>query len=130
MRILRKSHVEKNCAGQKPKPDVELELMRKEIIRREGEIDKWLDKLDDADEDAFTKRVKAKVNALDEKKSEIENKLQARMRKTKIVDSEPLIDPMSRWDSLSVEEQNALAKTMIEVIYLCDDSGINVIFSV
>ena len=104
--------------------------MRKEIIRREGEIDKWLDKLDDADEDAFTKRVKAKVNALDEKKSEIENKLQARMRKTKIVDSEPLIDPMSRWDSLSVEEQNALAKTMIEVIYLCDDSGINVIFSV
>jgi hypothetical protein len=52
------------------------------------------------------------------------------MRKTKVVDSEPLIDPMSRWDSLSVEEQNALAKTMIEVIYLCDDSGINVIFSV
>lgn len=117
--------------SQKAKPNSELETMKREIIRLEEEINKWLDKLDDdSDSDAFTKRVKAKVNALDDKKSEIERKFHALMRKNKVVDSEPLIDPISRWDSLSVEEKNKVAKTMIEVIYLCNESGIDVRFSV
>jgi hypothetical protein len=117
--------------SQRAKPNTEIETMKREVIRLEEEINKWLDKLaDDSDEDAFTKRVKVKVNALDNKKSEFERKLHGLMRKNKVVDTEPLIDPISRWDALSVEDKNKVAKTMIEVIYLCNESGIDVRFSI
>jgi phage-related minor tail protein len=97
--------------SQKANPNAELEMMKREIIRLEEEINKWIDKLaDDSDEDAFTKRVKAKVNALDDKKAELERKLHALIRKNRVVDTEPLLDPISRWDALSVEDKNKVAK--------------------
>lgn len=120
--------------AKKVKPDAELESIKKEIIRIDGDINGLLDKLLDSDDagdtDAFTKHVKQRVNALSSKKSELESKLHTRVRKSNVVDVEPLIDPMNRWDELTIVEKNTLAKTMIDVVYVSDEEGIDVKFSV
>ena len=51
------------------------------------------------------------------------------MRKRKKVDAKPLTDPMSRLDALNVHEKHALAVTMIDVIYVSDERGVEIEFS-
>jgi len=37
---------------------------------------------------------------------------------------------MSRWDDLTVQEKHALAVTMIDVVYISDENGVEVKFSI
>ena len=47
----------------------------------------------------------------------------------KEIDTKPLIEPLNRWDELSMEEKNALAKVMINRIDITDEEGIKIHFS-
>ncbi len=111
------------------KPDSESENIKAEIIRIEDEIRKLMDKLADADNVLF-EYIQQRVNTLHDKKSELETKLQAKVRKHKEIDAAPLADPMSRWDSLTIEEKHSLATTMIDVVYVSDENGVEINFSI
>ena len=46
----------------------------------------------------------------------------------KKIDTKPLIEPLNRWDELTMEEKNALAKVMIDRIDVTDEEGIKIHF--
>lgn len=111
------------------KTDVESENIKEEIIRLDEEIHKLMDKLANADDILFS-YIQERVNLLHAKKSDLEGKLRARSRKHSEIDTAPLSNPMSRWIELSVEEKHALAATMIDVVYVSDEKGVEIQFSI
>lgn len=111
------------------KPDIESENIKAEILRLDDEIRKLMDRLADADNVLF-KLIQERVNKLYTQKSDLEEKLRLKARKLKTIDTTPLADPMARWDSLTVDEKHALAVTMIDVIYISDENGIEINFSI
>ena len=115
--------------AEQQKPDAEAESIRAEIIRLDDEIRKLMDKLADADNVLFG-YIQDRVNVLHSKKSELEEKLRAKVRKHKEINTAPLADPMSRWDTLTVDEKHALAVTMIDVVYVSDEYGVDIQFSI
>ena len=114
---------------KRSKPNPETESIKADVIRLDEEIRKLLDKLSEADSVLFD-YIQDRVKSLHEKKSELEEKLRTKARKHKEIDTAPLTDPMSRWDSLTVNEKNTLATTMIEVVYVSDDKGVDIRFSI
>jgi len=115
--------------AKQTKPDAEAESIKAEIIRIDDEIRKLLDKLADADNVLFG-YIQSRVNALHSKKSDWEEKLRTKARKHKEIDTSPLTDPMARWDKLSIAEKHDLAVTMIDVVYVSDEYGIDIRFSI
>lgn len=115
--------------SEQKKPDTEAENIRTEIIRIEDEIRKLMDKLADADNVLFG-YIQDRVGTLHAKKSDLEEKLRTKARRYREIDTAPLTDPMSRWDTLTVHEKHALAVTMIDVVYVSDEHGIEVEFSI
>ena len=115
--------------SEKVKPDSEVENIKVEMIRLDEEIRKLMDKLADADAVLF-EYIQNRVKTLHAKKSEFEEKLRSKTRKHKEIDTAPLTNPMSRWDSLTTEEKHALAVTMLDVVYVSDENGIDIRFSV
>ena len=108
--------------------DTELETVKADILRIDDEIRKLMDKLADAN-DALFGYIQDRIQTLHSKKSALEEKLAAKSRKRRKVDAAPLTDPMSRWDALNVHEKHALAVTMIDVIYVSDERGVEIEFS-
>ena len=51
-------------------------------------------------------------------------------RKQKVIDTKPLEEPMSRWDDMTVQEKHDLAVTMIDVVYISDEHGIEIKFGI
>jgi hypothetical protein len=111
------------------KPDPETESLRTEIIKVDEDINKLMDKLVDAD-DVLFKYIQDKISKLHEQKSELEKKLQTKSRKRKAIDTKPLEEPMSHWDELTVQEKHNLAMMMIDVVYVSDENGVEVVFSI
>ena len=114
---------------EKKKPDIETENIKSEIIRLDGEIHKLMDKLADADDTLFA-YIQERIGALHSKKSDLEEALRTKTRKYREIDTSPLLDPMSRWDLLTVEEKHNLAATMIDVVYVSDELGVEIQFSI
>ncbi len=113
----------------KTAPDRDTENIKAEIMRIDDEIKKLMDKLADADNVLFS-YINDRVNRLHSKKTGLEGKLQAKNRKHKKIDTNPLEEPMSRWDELSVDEKHDIAVIMIDVIYISDENGIDIHFSI
>jgi DNA invertase Pin-like site-specific DNA recombinase len=111
------------------KPDPETESLRTEIIKVDEDINKLMDKLVDAD-DVLFKYIQDKISKLHEKKSELEKKIQTKSRKRKAIDTKPLEEPMSHWGELTVQEKHNLAMMMIDVVYVSDENGVEVVFSI
>lgn len=114
---------------EQQKPDMESEGIKADIIRTDDEIRKLMDKLADADEVLFG-YIQDRVKTLHLKKADLEEKLRSKARKHKEIDTTPLADPMSRWDTLTVDEKHALAVTMIDVVYVSDEYGVEIEFSI
>ena len=114
---------------QKAKPDTETDSIKADILRIETEIRKLMAKLADADDVLFN-YINERVKELHAQKSDFEKRLRSKARKKKAIDTAPLADPLSRWDSLTVHEKNALAKIMLDVVYLSDEKGIDIRFAV
>ena len=115
--------------SEKKNPDTESENIKADILRIENEICKLMDKLADADNILF-EYIQKRVQKLHTEKSNLEDKLRAKARKHKEIDTTPLSDPMNRWDSLSIEKKHDLAATMIDVVYVSDEQGIENEFSI
>ena len=115
--------------AEQQKPDAESEGIKAEIIRTDDEIRKLMDKLADADDVLFG-YIQDRVKTLHSKKADLEEKLRSKARKHKEIDASPLADPMSRWDTLTVDEKHALAVTMIDVVYVSDEYGVEIEFSI
>jgi len=114
---------------KKREPDTAAESIKAEIIRIDGEIRKLMDKIADADGVLF-QYINDRINELHNKKSALELEFQSKARKQKEIETAPLVDPLSRWDTLSIEETHALAATMINVVYVSDEDGISIDFSI
>lgn len=110
-------------------PDADSEAIRTEIIKIDEEIGKLMGKLADADTVLFD-YIQQRVSKLHEDKSALERKLQMKVRKRKAIDTKPLEEPMSRWDSLTVQEKHELAVMMIEVVKVSDETGIEIKFCI
>jgi DNA invertase Pin-like site-specific DNA recombinase len=111
------------------KPNIELENLKADVLRIDDEIRKLMDKLANADDILFD-YINQRVKEFHSKKSEIEEKIRIQSRKHKTINSKPLETPLSRWDKLSVDEKHQLASTMIDVVYVSDEKGIDIRFSI
>jgi DNA invertase Pin-like site-specific DNA recombinase len=115
--------------NEKPAPDTESEILKADIIRIDDEIRELMEKLAKSNQVLF-EYINNRVSELHEKKSELSDKLRSRQRRQKTVNAEPLIDPMSRWETLTTDERHALAVLMIEVVYISDESSVDIHFSI
>ncbi len=111
------------------KPDKETENIKAEILRTDDEIKKLMDKLANADSVLFD-YINERVKTLHSKKISLEEKLQTKSRKQKQIDTKPLEKPMSQWEELTVDEKHDIAVTMIEIVYVSDENGIDIRFSI
>ena len=99
------------------------------IPELDEEIRKLMKKLGDADTVLF-EYIQNTVNEMHEQKSDLERKMQAKARKRRTVDTAPLEKPMKHWDKLSIPEKHELAAVMLEAVYVSDENGIEVKFSI
>lgn len=111
------------------KADPDSDAIRTDIIKVDEEINKLMSRLADAD-DVLFKYIQDRVSKLHKQKSELEKKLQTKTRKRKAIDTKPLEEPMSHWDELTVQEKHNVAVMMIDVVYVSDENGVEVVFSI
>ena len=107
------------------KPSTEVDKIHSEILKIEAETSKLMEKLADADEVLFG-YIQERVGKLHSTKNELEKKLMLVDRRVKKIDTKPLLDPLNRWDTLTVEEKNNLARMMIEKIYISMEKGVDI----
>lgn len=110
-------------------PDPDSEAVRTEIIKVEEEINKLMGRLADADDVLFN-YIQDRISKLHEQKSALERKLQTKTRKRRAIDTKPLEEPLKVWDSLTVQEKHNIAVMMIDVVYVSDENGVEVVFSI
>lgn len=110
-------------------PNPEAEKITAEVIRLEDEIQKLMDKLADADKTLF-EYIQKRIGEIDKNKSELEAKLHKLSRRHKAIDTAPLIKPLAKWNELSMQEKRNIAGQIIEVIYVSDETGIDIKFSI
>ena len=118
--------VAKNSKGNR---SAEAEKIHAELLRIETDTNKLMNRLIDADDVLFEYIQKKITTELHNKKNEYEKQLMMIERKVKKVDTKPLREPLDRWDELSMEEKNEVAKTMIDKIYISDETGLDIHFS-
>lgn len=114
---------------KRSKPDTETSRINTELARIDEEIRKLMDKLANADTVLFD-YIQERINALHKQKSELEQKRQKQQRKHREIDTKPLSEPLKRWPELSVHEKHEIALTMIEVVTISDETGIDIKFSI
>ena len=116
--------VAKNSSANKSS---EAERIKAELLRIEADTKKLIDRLIDADDVLFG-YIQEKISELHAKKNEYEKQLLLIERRVKKIDTKPLLEPLNRWDELTMEEKNALAKVMIDRIDVTDEEGIKIHF--
>ena len=102
--------------------------IRTEILKIDTEIGKLMEKLADADSVLFG-YIQDRINNLNNSKKEYEKSLFLVERKVKKVCTKPLLEPLKKWDSLSLEEKNQLALAVIDKVYLSAENGIDIHFA-
>lgn len=117
--------VAKNSSANKSS---EAERIKAELLRIETDTKKLIDRLIDADDVLFG-YIQDRISELHAKKNEYEKQLLLIERRVKKIDTKPLIEPLNRWDELSMEEKNALAKVMINRVDITDEEGLKIHFS-
>ncbi len=111
------------------KPDSKTEKAKAEIIKLDEEIGKLMDRLAKAD-DVLFEYINKRVKELRIQKSSLEESLRTQTRKHRQIDTKPLAEPLKNWDNLTVREKHEVAMTMIDVIYVSDNKGIDIHFSI
>ena len=66
-----------------------------------------MDKMAKADDVVFA-YIQQRIKELHTKKTELDRRLHNRERKQKEIESSPLLEPLSKWDTLSVQEKHDL----------------------
>lgn len=125
-----KEHIQEyEIKGNAPESrSAEAEKIRTDILRIDTEVAKLMDKLADADPVLF-EYIQERIKKLHSEKTELEQKLFSVERKVKKVDTKPVLEPFSRWDTLTVEEQNKIARVILDKVYVSDAEGIDIHFA-
>lgn len=113
---------------EQSKPSSEVANLTRSIISKEAEIDGYISKLAFAD-DEITVLIMERVKRLNVEVNELKQKLRTVEAKQKSIDTDPLSEPLERWNELTVDEKNAVAVKMINVIKVSDSKGIEIEFS-
>ncbi len=114
---------------KRAKPSAEVEKINAKLAACDEEIRDLMAKLPKADNVLFG-YIQSRIAELHEKKTALEKKLNQRQRKQKEIDTKPLSEPLKKWDSLTLEEKREVAATMIEVVKVSDENGIEIEFSI
>lgn len=114
---------------KREKPSAEVEKINTELAACDEEIRDLMGKLPKADNVLFD-YIQNRIAELHGKKTALEKKLNQRQRKQKEIDTKPLSEPLEKWDSLTLEEKHEVAATMIEVVRVSDENGIEIEFSI
>lgn len=107
-------------------PDVEsdvasqIESYKIEIDKIESEISSLIDKLSDANE-RLMKYINDRVDELDKRKMELESKIDSMQHDDSESPVKKLINCMSVWDTMSVEDKSGVARLLIQKITLYHD---------
>ena len=110
--------------------DPEAESIKAEIIEIDGEIRSLMDKMAKADDVVFA-YIQQRIKELHAKKIDLDRRLHNKERKQREIESNPLSEPLSLWDTLTVQEKHDLAEQIIEVIYISHNSEeVNIVFGV
>mgnify|MGYP000755995956 FL=1 len=110
--------------------DPEAESIKAEIIEIDGEIRSLMDKMAKADDVVFA-YIQQRIKELHAKKTDLDRRLHNKERKQREIESNPLSEPLSLWDTLTVQEKHDLAEQIIEVIYISHNSEeVNIVFGV
>lgn len=72
-----------------------------------------MDKMAKADDVVFA-YIQQRIKELHAKKTDLDRRLHNKERKQKEIESNPLLEPLSQWNSLTVQEKHDLAKQIIE----------------
>ena len=125
-----KEHIEQfEISGSKTESrSDEAEKIKTDIIRIDTEVAKLMDKLADADPVLF-EYIQNRINTLHSEKTALEQKLFTVERKVKKVDTKPLLEPFKHWEQLSIEEQNKIARLILDKVYVSDTEGIDIHFA-
>ena len=73
--------------------------------------------------------IQNKITKLSEQKEKLEQELHS-LKVNKPVDTSPLVEPMSRWDSLTMEEKHIIALQVIDAILISDEKGIDIKYAI
>ena len=125
-----KEHIEQfQIAGSSTvSHSAEADMIRTEILRIDSEVAKLMEKLADADKVLF-EYIQNRINTLHNEKTALEQKLFTVERKVKKVDTKPILEPFKHWDDLSIEEQNKIARLILDKVYVSDTEGIDIHFA-
>lgn len=122
---LREYEIARKCEN---KPSIEEDKIKAEILRIDTETTKLMDKLADADTVLF-EYIQNRIGTLHDTKMELEKKLMSVGRRIKKVNTKPLMDPLEKWDTLSKEEKNQIARLIIDKVYISVEKGVEIHFS-
>lgn len=115
---------------QKQAPDMEVESVKADILKIDTEIRSLMDRMAEADDVVFA-YIQQRIKELHSRKSDLERKLQSKVRKHKAIDTKPLTEPLAVWDSLTVQEKHDIAAEMIEAVYISHhNDDIEVVFGI
>lgn len=89
-----------------------------------------MDKMAKADDVVFA-YIQQCIKELHAKKTDLDRRLHNKERKQREIESNPLSEPLSLWNTLTVQEKHDLAEQIIEVIYISHNSEeVNIVFGV
>ncbi len=112
---------------EKQQPSAEVVELTRGITKADMEIEALMNKVAYANEVVFS-RIQDRITVLQSQKNELERKLRSFNRRQREVDITPLSEPLNRWEELTVDEKNAVAVKIIEVIRVSDETGIEITF--
>lgn len=114
---------------KRTKPNTAIDKAKAEIVRIDEEISGLIDKLSKAN-DVLVEHINKRVTELTDRKNALNRELLTRERKSREVDTAPLLEPLKQWESLTTQERHDVAAAMIEVINVSDETGIDIKFSI
>lgn len=109
--------------------DTEMIELQTELVAVQNQLSALVEQIPKAN-DTVMKYINEKIEQLDDQKAEIEKKIERLTRKQSDVNVEVISEPMQYWDELTNVEKYNLAKAMIDVVYVSDEKGVEIVFGI
>lgn len=109
--------------------DTEMIELQTELVEVQNQLSDLVEQIPKAN-DTVMRYINEKIELLDGQKVEIEKKIERLTRKQSDVNVEVISEPMQYWDELTNVEKYNLAKTMIDVVYVSDEKGVEIVFGI
>lgn len=115
--------------SEKQKPNAELVALQLELQEVCNQLDELIEQIPKATETVM-KYINQKVGSLDIQKGELESKIEKITRKQQSVDVDVISEPLQYWNELTNKEKYTIVRAVIDVIYVSDETGVEIVFSI